>query len=200
MRRPLRWLEAIGRFEEYARAHGPNLSDADRANVEKHVADCKASLASERNSTVQPPPVDASPITSSPEPKPLLEEPLVTVEKPAATSEPAERHWGLLAAGIATGTVGVGGIVAGILLNAKVNQLSDEMEAKPGAWSSKQESTQSSYKTLSMVGYGVGAVGIVTGAVLIGFGAKSRAESSSEISFIPMFSANLAGAMLRGAF
>jgi len=192
--------DAIGRFEEYMRAAGTKLSAEDRASAEKHIADCKGSLAREKESAVQPPPVVALPVTPAPEPKPQPDQGSMTVAKSTVAPVPAERRWGLITAGIATGAVGVGGIVVGVLMNAKFNQLSSDMESKPGSWSTKQESTQKDYKTLSLVGYGVGAACVLTGAILMGFGAQSSTGSSEGVAFLPMFSVGQAGAMLRGAF
>lgn len=96
--------------------------------------------------------------------------------------------------------MGVGGVVGGFLLNLKANQLASDLETKPGNYSTAKENNQKNYKTISMVGYGVGAACVVTGAILVGYGAQSEASAPADVAFVPAVGAGQVGAMLTGAF
>jgi len=71
-----RYQEAIGRFHEYLRA-GKKLSAEEKADAEKHIADCKELLASEKPQAV-PPPLASQPET---EKATAAEKPLTTVHQ-----------------------------------------------------------------------------------------------------------------------
>lgn len=204
-----RYEDAVGRFEEYLRVPDANLSSEDRALAEKHIADCKDKLPRERADSVnQPPPQpllpqapsSASPANDVRASGPAPESATPAVAEPVSLPVRTERSTGLLAAGIVTGAVGVGAVVTGLLLNLKVNQMATDMQSKPGDYSTARENDQKSYKTLSMVGYGVGAVCVAAGAVLIGFGARTRAIPSGDVALVPAVGVDQVGAMLTGAF
>jgi hypothetical protein len=195
-----RYGDAIGRFEEYLRLGEGRLSAEARASAEKHIADCKEKLPPEP--VIQPPP---QPIllptqgTGGAEAVPPLPPPATLVAvQPAPKRVPAGRRWGLITAGIVTSAVGVGGVVTGVILNLRANQLASDVE-KPGGYSAGAESDQENYKTFSMVGYGVGAACVVAGAIMIGFGSRTRAASPS-VAFVPAVGAHQVGAVLSGAF
>jgi len=204
-----RYEDAAARFEEYLTAAEGKLSAEDKAAAEKHLATCKEKLAKERGrSTIEPATVPVVPPTTYtatlPEPKPSPE---TTTEPSAATlvqsapqQEPGQRRWGLLTAGIITGAVGVGGVVAGVVFNLKANSLINDMETKVGTYSAAKENDQKSYKTLAWVGYGVGAACVVAGAVLIGLGAKSGPTSSTDVALVPSVGPGQVGALLTGGF
>jgi hypothetical protein len=204
-----RYEDAVGRFEEYLRVPDAKLSSEDRALAEKHIADCKDKLPRERaDSITQPPPQPLlPPAPSSAGPgndlrgsRPTPESATPIVEQPVTQPVRTERHTGLLAAGIVTGVVGVGAVVTGLLLNLKANQMATDMQSKPGDYSTARENDQKNYKTLSMVGYGVGAACVGAGAVLIGFGARTRAIPSGDVALWPAVGVDQVGAMLTGAF
>jgi hypothetical protein len=201
-----RYEDAIGRFEEYLRVPTTTISSEDRALAEKHISDCKDKLPRERvESGTQPPPQPILPpaganvsLPEASQIKPSSESDTSVTARPAP--QPAERRWGLLATGIVTGAVGVGAVVTGLVLNLKANQMATDMETKPGNYSTGAENDQKTYKTLSMVGYGVGAACVVAGAVLIGFGARTRTIPSTDVALAPAIGVNQVGAMLTGAF
>jgi len=205
-----RYEDAAARFEEYLTAAEGKLSAEDKAAAEKHLATCKEKLAKERGrSTIEPATVPVAPpttaIVTSPEPKPSPEttaEPssTATLVQSAPQQEPGQRRWGLLTAGIITGAVGVGGVVAGVVFNLKANSLINDIETKVGTYSAAKENDQKSYKTLAWVGYGVGAACVVTGAVLIGIGAKPGPASTTDVALVPSVGPGQVGALLTGGF
>ena len=203
-----RYADAAAKFEEYLTAAEGKLSEDDKTAAEKHLAFCKEKLAKERGSpTVEPSPVPVSPpasaTTPSPEPKPTPEAsagPSTTLVQSAPPPEPGQRRRGLLTAGIITGVVGVGGVIAGVVFNLKANSLVNDMETKVGTYSAARENEQKRYKTLAWVGYGVGAACAVAGAVLIGFGAKPAPSSSTDVALLPSVGPGQLGAVLTGGF
>ena len=78
--------------------------------------------------------------------------------------------------------------------------MASDLETKPGSYSTSGENDQESYKTFSMVGYGVGAACVVAGAIMIGFGSRTRATTSNGVAFVPSVGAHQVGATLSGAF
>jgi hypothetical protein len=195
-----RYGDAVGRFEEYLRLGEGRLSAEDRASAEKHIADCKEKLPPEPVMQPPPPPIllptpaTGSAETISPQPPPTT----FIAAQPAPKGAPGGRRWGLITAGIVTGAVGVGGVVTGLLLNLKANQMASDVE-KPGGYSTGAEQDQESYKTMSMVGYGVGAACVVAGAIMIGFGSRTRA-ASANVALVPTVGAHQVGALFSGAF
>jgi tetratricopeptide (TPR) repeat protein len=198
-----RYEDAIGRFDEYLRAAQGDLKAEDKASAEKHRSDCKEKLAEERaTSPVQPAPLASPPIAAPPQgPQPSPEPSTsIAVEPAPQTAAPSTGGRGLLTAGIITGVVGVGGVVAGVIFNMKANSTINDMEGSVGAYSSAKDNDQKTYKTLAWVGYGVGAACVATGAVLIGVSIKSGTGSSTNVALVPALGPGHMGAMLTGGF
>jgi len=192
-----RYEDAIGRFEEYMRAAGASLSQEDKDIANKHIRDCRESLARERPapSTTAPPTFVSPPPALTPKPEPSTE-PVVVQPQPGSDRAGS----GLRAAGIVTASVGVAGVVTGVILNLKANSMIGDMENQPGAYTRGKAGDQNTYETLAWVGYGVGAACVVTGAILYGFGLNARARSSSNVALLPMVAPGQAGALLAGEF
>jgi hypothetical protein len=130
-----RYEDAVARFEEYLRT---NLDPQNRASGEKHLSDCQSKLTQERESTaVQPAPVAAPPPVYVPvpvlEPAPKAEPASVAVVQPTPPLEPGQRRWGLITAGIVTASLGVGGLVTGLVCGLKANNMVSDWESKPGS-------------------------------------------------------------------
>jgi hypothetical protein len=199
-----RYEDAIGRFDEYLRAAQGELKAEDKASAEKHRSDCKEKLAEERgNSPTQPAPLLAQPVAAPlvPKPEPSPEPSTSIVVEPAPQQAPQSTGGrGLLTAGIITGVVGVGGVVAGIIFNMKANSTINDMQNSIGAYSTAKDNNQKTYKTLAWVGYGVGAACVATGAVLIGVGIKSGTNASTNVALVPAVGPGHMGAMLTGGF
>ena len=185
-----RYEDAIGRFHEYLRA-GKKLSAEEKTDAEKHIADCKELLASEKPQVVPPPPVPASPPET---------EKLSAAEKPSTTvhqTNPAAGSPGLRTGGIATASAGGAVLVAGIVFNLKSNSLAQDLKKTDG-YTSGKESDRKTYATLAWLGYGVGAACVATGAILYLLG--SRSDGDGTVALLPLFAPGQAGAVVKGAF
>lgn len=191
-----RFEEAIGRFEEYQRV-AKNASPSDKADAEKHIAECEALLAKQRSQEVSRP--SASQTASSAEERPTG----ATAESPVVRekAQPARVGTGaLLTAGIVTAAVGGAAVVAGIVFNVKANSLASDMNKVDG-YTAAKESSRSTYQTLGWVGYGVGAACIAGGVLMVVLGLHaSGTESSSPVAFVPAVGPDRASLLLRGAF
>jgi hypothetical protein len=206
-----RYDDAIARFQEYLRI-GKNLSPDEKADAEKHIADCKELLASQAG--IAPAPTPAQPLpTPAPSP-PVAPPPVFVPSAPAAFAPPVvqpaaqvevpaampggQPGAGLKTAGIVTAAVGGAAVIAGVLLNLKANSLVDELQ-KPDGYSPDKASQRDSYATLSWVGYGVGAACVATGAVLFILGWRAGG-SASQVSLAPVLAPGQGGIALEGAF
>jgi len=194
-----RYEDAIGRFEEYLRA-GANggLQGSDKEAAEKHIADCRESLAK-----LAPPPAASEPepvrpvVVTPPPPR----EPVDVVTPPLLPQPAPPSRAGLRTAGIIAASVGAAAVIAGVILNVKVNSMATDMETTPGGYSPSKESNRKNYQTMGWVSYGVGAACIATGAVLYIVGLESRGSAdSSRVSLLPAVGPGQAGALLSGAF
>jgi hypothetical protein len=199
-----RYEDAVARFEEYLRTAEGKLDAADRAAAEKHIADCKdrlpdqssKSLASAPQPFVPPLPTPAA----SPEPTPPPEQSTSIVAQPEPQPAATNSGSGLRVAGIVTASVGVAAVVAGVLLNLKVNSMLNDMETTVGGYSAAKNSDRKTYEALAWTGYGVGAACVVTGAILYGFGLRASRRSSTGVALLPAIGPGQAGALLTGAF
>ena len=203
-----KYEDAIGRFEEFVRAaeaSGSKQDPADKAAAEKHIASCKETLAEQQGKMASP----AAPQTYAP-PAPIAtamaapalapQAPALTVEQTVPQPAPEQGRKGLLAAGIVTASVGGAAVIAGVLLNLKVNSMVDDMQNTVGNYSSGKDSDRKTYQTLAWIGYGVGAACIATGATLIGFGLKADGGGTTSVALLPTVGGGQAGVLLTGGF
>lgn len=203
-----RYGEAIAKFEEFLRLRVPR--DA-KAIAEKHIAECrdkriKEQIDSSSQALPVAPPAERQVVEPTPRPEalpvpaPRPSEPAVDVARPAASSVTGERRWGLVTAGIVTGVVGAGGIVAGVIFNLKARTAARDLESKVDAYPARSNDEKDS-RTYAWIGYGVGAACLAAGAVLIAVGAvRSNPGSSREFAFVPAVGPDQVGAMLTGVF
>lgn len=200
-----RYEDAVAKFEEFLRATKGKASEEERAEAEQHIADCNERLRKERNeSPTQPPSTPAPVVVPTPEPKPVassaMPEPAAVAAQPAARPEAGERRWGLLTAGIVTGALGAGGVVAGVIYNLKANDAARKVETDVGAYPASSKD-QKDFKTYAWIGYSAGAACLAAGAVMVAFGiVRSSPESSAGIAFVPTLGPGQMGATLKGAF
>jgi tetratricopeptide (TPR) repeat protein len=187
-----RFDEAIARFREYLR------TDTDaKALVEKHIAECEA-LQQKKSQPGTPP--ATVPVAPSPPSHPsAAPEPTPTVEARQPLASPSSPRSGMRVAGAVIAAVGVAGLATGIALNLKANSLADSIDPPTHSFDRHTESTRNSYETFSWVGYGVGAVGIATGAILYGIG-WSGSRSDGDVALVPTIGLGLVGAMVGGSF
>ena len=200
--------DAIGRFEEYLRAASKQkLGQADKAAAEKHIADCKESLAQQivrRVPTAVPAPAQP-PAQASAQPVPPTvafsappSEPMLALQ-PATPRQGGSSPSGLRTAGIIIASIGGAALIAGVIFNLKVNSIASEM-ATPGGYSDGKSSERKTYETLGWVSYGVGGACIATGAVLYLARLKTASSSGTPVALVPVFTPGQAGAALKGAF
>jgi hypothetical protein len=104
---------------------------------------------------------------------------------------------GLRVAGIVTASVGVAAVVAGVILNLKVNSMASDLESL-GNYSDGKESDRKTYEKVGWTSYGVGGACLATGAVLYYLGLRSNAPSA--VAFTPVLAPDRAGAAVGGRF
>ncbi len=202
-----RYEDAVERFKEYLRAGGEKLSQDDRDAAQKHIADCKATLAEERGvlgaTAPTTPQAFVSPKSEPPptqQPPPAEEVPSSVAAEPARKTTPERTGAGLRIGGIVVASVGVAGVAAGVLLNLKANSIINQMQTTAGDYTHAKDRSHQTYETSAWVAYGAGAACIVTGAILYAVGIASRASKSEDIALVPTFASGQAGALLTGAF
>jgi hypothetical protein len=196
----LRYEEAIGRFQECLRA-GKKISKAERADAQKHIADCKGLIASQSQPAVAAPAAVTAPVVVpapavAPTPVAWAVPPIVqqTNQQPAG-----ESGSGLRTAGIITAAFGGAAVVSGVILNLKVNSMASDMQ-KTNGYTDGKDSDRKTYQTLGWVGYGVGVACVATGAVLYYLGVRSGPPGTSSVALVPAFAPGQASASVKGVF
>jgi hypothetical protein len=185
-----RYEDAIGRFREYL-VKAKNLTPEEKADTDKHINDCESYLHGSKptespkstetsKSVVAPPRVGQSP-------------PFQAVVSYPATGAAGS---GLRTAGLLVAGVGGAGLIAGLILNLKVNSMSSDLEGNYGL---AADATRKNYKTAGWIAYGAGSACLAGGAVLYYLGWR-RERSSSFVALRPTVGPDIAGAVLVGAF
>lgn len=203
-----RYADAILRFREYLRKIR-DAGAAPDADAERHIADCEALLAKEKNkaagSTSQAADGASQPAAggaSQPAAPPALARPTTALPAPIdvvpVPAQAGTRGSGLRVAGIAAIAVGGAGLVTGLILNLKANGLADELESTTDNYQRSKESTRKSYQTFAWLSYGLGAACVVGGALAYYVG--RILPGNDQVALVPMIGPGAAGAVLRGAF
>jgi hypothetical protein len=187
--------EAIVRFREYLRKTvGGN--ESDRADVQRHIVDCESLLAKRAAETAGPvaAPGPAPTVAPAPvQPMPASAGPAAPVG--VAMAQPhgdSSAGSGLRVAGVVTMVAGGAVLAASVAFNLKHNGMIKDLK---GDYSGATADSADNYKTLSMVGYGVGAACVVGGAALYWLGWKAGNPVVG-----PTMVAGNAGVQLTGAF
>jgi tetratricopeptide (TPR) repeat protein len=192
-----RWEQAIKRFREYLRKDA-NLSDGDRADVERHITECEEALAQATQAAqpaAAPPPV--APVeTPAPAPAPPPVKPEVSA-MPVPPPSDGSQGKGLRVAGIVCSIVGLAAVGTGIGLSLKTQDMSSEAQ-KSGGGTKAQEDQRKTLETWGWVSYGVGAAAIATGAVLYIVGWPS--DKSTNVALLPAMAPDGASVLLQGRF
>jgi len=188
-----RWEQAISRFREYLRK-AKDVSESDRAETERQIADCEASLA--KTAQVAPPPVAATPpvaVTNVETPPSAAQSTTPEVSR-TLVPPPSDgsQGKGLRVTGIILAAVGVAAVGSGVGLALKANGLSTK------DFSQSRENERSSLKTWGLVSYGVGAAAIATGTVFYIVGWPR--ERSSSVALLPIPGPDGASVLLKGRF
>jgi len=176
-----RYEDAISRYREFLKK-SQDLSENDRADVQKQIAECQRYL---QPGTVATPPTSATAT-------PVAD---VTQSRPAATETQDGR--GLRIAGIASGAVGLVAIGTAIYFYARAASLSDKITASKNS-SASDFAAGKSAETMQWVFYSVGGAALATGAVLSYLG--WRAAILGQTSVMPIAGPGLAGIAAEGAF
>ena len=195
-----RYEDAIARFQEYLRA-GKRLGKDEKADAQKHIVDCKELLASQPSQppVAAPAPQPAPIAAPHPAPAPFVPAPVPPVVQQTNVRPATESGSGLRTAGIVTAAVGGAALVAGVILNLKVNNVADDLQKTDGYIPGK-ESDRKTYENLGWASYGVGAACVATGAILYVLGMRSGAPVSTSVALVPTFAPGQAGAVVKGAF
>jgi hypothetical protein len=199
-----RYDEAIGRFREFL-SKGKNLKADAKADARKHIVNCQSYLEKrdpgqpgvkeepkQTPATMEPAP-PAKPLDGDPKPSPIL---AIHGEPQGAGGNPGA---GWRMAGITAGSVGVAGIVIGLILNLKANSMASDL-GKSENYSRSVASSRDGYELYSWIGYGTGAACLVGGVVMYYVGWSKKERTMLTIGFLPSVSSNTVGTYLIGAF
>jgi tetratricopeptide (TPR) repeat protein len=193
-----RWEQAINRFREYLRKDA-SLSDSDRADVERHIAECEEALA-QAAQAAQPAPAAPAPVAPVETPGPAPAPPPVRPDMSATPAPPmsdGSQGKGLRVAGIVCAAVGLAAVGTGIGLALKTQDMSSEAQ-KSGGGTKAQEDQRKSLETWGWVSYAIGAAAIATGAILYIVGWPS--DKSTNVSLLPTLAPDGASMTLQGRF
>jgi hypothetical protein len=189
------YAEAVSRFREYL-IKAVNATDQEKAEAEKHIANCQSYLADQR--------AQAQPVAPAEAPKPAP--PVATAPGPGPTpvatvvSQPApagEKGSGLRTAGVITASVGGAALIAGVIFNLKVNSMTSDLE-QTNNYNRSTDSTRKDYKTLGWIGYSVGAACAAGGGILYYLGWNKG--TSTNVALVPTAAPGTLGAALAGGF
>lgn len=170
---------AIDRFNEVLRKN-PNQTASEKADVEKHIADCETFLEKEQAKVFLPPVASPPALAPSVSAFGASTEPVGVTAAPPAPREPGK---GVSVASIVLASAGVATAVTGLALNVKANSLADDFNRTQDL---ATRSSSLSYKTGSMICYGVGAGALVAAGVLYLIGRSTGgSENNSQVSFFP---------------
>jgi len=181
-----RYEDAIGRFREFL-VKAKELSAEEKADTDKHIAACETYAHGGK-------PAEASKTAAEPPPNEQRTPSQVVAASPV--DSPSRAGDGLRTAGLVVAGVGGAGLVAGLVLNLKVNSMSSDLEANYGLAS---DATRKHYKTAGWIAYGTGAACLAGGAVLYYLGWR-RGDRASSMALLPTVGPDMAGTVLVGAF
>jgi hypothetical protein len=206
-----RCAEAVSRFREYLRK-ATGLSSAEKADTEKHIADCQALLGQKVAPEPKPeaaPPEPAGP-SAAPSPPPVAEMAVIVPPAPLApeqvavaneTSSPAAHPGrGLRIAGIACGVLGVASVGAGVYYYTRAKSYSDKVAEQGLTPVASDQNAGKNAQTMQWVFYSAGAAAIATGTVLYVLGWPSGDAGRNVAGIAPMFGPGVAGISAQGAF
>jgi len=197
--------EAVSRFREYLRK-ASGISAADKADTEKHIADCQALIGTK---TVPETKAEAAPVVAPmqvPAPAPVVVAPPVVVPPPveqvavaSAVPEVAHPGRGLRIAGIACGVVGLASVGTAVYFYTQAKSYSDKVSGQTVP-NPSDESAGKHAQTMQWVFYGAGAAAIATGTVLYVLGWQAGDSGGARAGIAPIFGPGVAGISAQGAF
>ena len=194
--------EAVSRFREFLRKASA-ISPEDKADTEKHIADCQALLGQKSvpEKTAPEPKTETASLAPAPAPSPAAPvmnppEQVAIAAQPAATTSTGR---GLRIAGITCGAIGVASVGTAIYFYTRARSFSDKVAHEVPRLSSDEQAGKNA-ETMQWVFYGVGAAAIATGTVLYVLGWPSGEASHAAAGFAPMLGPGMAGISAQGAF
>ncbi|MBN2575254.1 MAG: hypothetical protein JXP73_11885 [Deltaproteobacteria bacterium] len=193
-----RHAEAVNRFREYLRK-AADIGQAERAETERYIAECEALLAKERSGgegQSSGPPAESSTASAAADRRPDAEVRTGASPSPERAPRPGG---GLRIAGIAAALVGVAGLGTGLGCQLKANQLAGEL-GKNNTYSRATQSSYDNYVTLGWIGYGVGAAGLASGALLYYFGWRAGRAPGPQVALSPLLGPERTGVLVSGGF
>ena len=208
----VRYVEAAERFKEYLRK-APNLGSADKAEVDKHIADCDAAAArGQVRNQVAPEPAQPAPnyqpaptVAPAGYPAPSATPPATTLTstlQPAPLASDTEHPWQHTAKWIATGAavafVGLGVIEHATYYGKNSDYNKKDCSVDPSSCKSLASAADSA-QTLAIIGYGAAAV--ATGAAITFWLTDSHKAGPTRQAGIGFSCApTLAGVSCRGRY
>jgi len=209
--------EAIQHFREYLRIAG-KLSADEKADVERHIAECRAMKAEQeqqqRGAAPLAPAILPTPVAPS---APLLPvSPSLPQAAPTTETGGSSPHAGVAVTtesspegggsklrtwGIVTGSVGVAAVGAGVAFGLLTGSTKQQVESdvRNGFFDHDKDANGRLYETLQWVGYGVGAAAIAAGAIMYFVGHSAR-EGARSVALVPAVGPGQGGLLLRGGF
>ncbi len=209
-----RFSEAILHFREFLRK-AKNLSAEEKAEVNGHIAECKAMKAEQDSLAVPAAAVPVTPPAPAAQPAPAA---TVAPALPAETAAPIpagvvettpsrpsadNRGASLRTAGIVTGSVGAAALIAGVIFSIETHNISDDLtsDAAKRSFSRNTYDRGKLFADLQWVGYGVGAAALGCGVVLYYLGYRTaQSPASDSVSLLPMLLPGGTGAVVQGSF
>jgi hypothetical protein len=194
----VRYVEAAERFKEYLRK-ATKLTADDKAEVDKHIADCEATIA--KSHPVEPTPPTPQPLpvaVPQPAPQPLPLQGTATKEAaPAAQGRPWQHTAKWVATGAAVAFLGLG-IAEHLNYYSKNSDYNDRPECVAGGCQSLANSADTA-QIVALVGYGAAAV--ATGLAITFWLTDKPAPQAGEHAGIGLSCAPaLAGVSCAGRF
>ena len=197
-----RWEEALDRFREFMRK-SPNAPESIQRVVETHIAECESHMP--KTGVVSPAPPEAPIITPSSVAPPAQAPTAATapVASPAVVSDPGAT---LRIVGIVTAAVGVAALGFGTYEYFRHESLVDDLKKNSGQFSDDQFSDKQGQindsKTMSWVGFGIGATALVAGTTMyfLGRASASGGTGHAALTLMPGISPGQTSLFLSGVF
>lgn len=187
---------ALNRFREYLRK-GPELSQKEKEALDRNMDECQKLIAERRATMGGGTTAVASEHTNLNQEKAASTIPLVA-EGNLADGDHSTPGRHLRIAGITTFACGVASLGVGLIYwKMRDNILGDVDDQR--YMTDQQSKHLGTYKTISLIGYGLGSAAVVTGVTLYLLG-NHQAGAEPSVALLPSFLQGEANLTLRGRF
>jgi tetratricopeptide (TPR) repeat protein len=179
--------KAILRFREFLVLNAKTTTPEDRAEAERHIANCQALMkTNQAEGSVTPVPPPTGSTTDDP--------------APSIPTAPSGNHGaGLRIAGLVSGGVGLASIGAGLYFYTRAISYSDKVSNQEVP-NPSDESAGKRAETLQWVFYGVGGAALATGVVLYVLGSQGEGSHPRVAGIAPWFGSGSLGLSAQGLF